>query len=228
MNIDEKTLKLIVSEVIKNINNQNSNTSSSASAGSNPNPNVSTNHQAPPPLNFKELGKAEVGKNKSEVVIGLAPSFGLHQTETIVHIPHSQVLRELIAGIEEEGLKARIVRFLHTSDVSFIANAAAKYSGSGIGIGIQSKGTTVIHQKDLLPLSNVELFPQAPLLDLPTFRAIGKNAAKYAKGESPTPVPVRNDQMARPKYQAIAALLHIKETEHVVDNADPIELSVSL
>ncbi|WP_304354027.1 propanediol/glycerol family dehydratase medium subunit [Brachyspira innocens] len=228
MNIDEKTLKLIVSEVIKNINNQNSNTSSSASAGSNSNPNVSTNHQAPPPLNFKELGKAEVGKNKSEVVIGLAPSFGLHQTETIVHIPHSQVLRELIAGIEEEGLKARIVRFLHTSDVSFIANAAAKYSGSGIGIGIQSKGTTVIHQKDLLPLSNVELFPQAPLLDLPTFRAIGKNAAKYAKGESPTPVPVRNDQMARPKYQAIAALLHIKETEHVVDNADPIELSVSL
>ncbi|PCG18989.1 propanediol/glycerol family dehydratase medium subunit [Brachyspira sp. G79] len=228
MNIDEKTLKLIVSEVIKNINNQNNNTGSSTSAGSNPNPNVSTNHQAPPPLNFKELGKAEVGKNKSEVVIGLAPSFGLHQTETIVHIPHSQVLRELIAGIEEEGLKARIVRFLHTSDVSFIANAAAKYSGSGIGIGIQSKGTTVIHQKDLLPLSNVELFPQAPLLDLPTFRAIGKNAAKYAKGESPTPVPVRNDQMARPKYQAIAALLHIKETEHVVDNADPIELSVSL
>ncbi len=30
------------------------------------------------------------------------------------------------------------------------------------------------------------------------------------KSESPTPVPVRNDQMARPKYQAIAALLHIK------------------
>ena len=28
----------------------------------------------------------------------------------------------------------------------------------------------------------------------------------------PQPVPVRNDQMARPKYQAIAALLHNKET----------------
>lgn len=226
MNIDEKTLKLIVSEVIKNINNQSSSTVNVSS--SNTNKNVSSDHQAPPPLNFKDLGKAEVGKNKSEVVIGIAPSFGIHQTETIVHIPHSQVLRELIAGIEEEGLKARIVRFIHTSDVSFIANSAAKYSGSGIAIGIQSKGTTVIHQKDLQPLSNVELFPQAPLLDLPTFRAIGKNAAKYAKGESPTPVPVRNDQMARPKYQAIAALLHIKETEHVVDNADPIELSISL
>ena len=75
---------------------------------------------------------------------------------------------------------------------------AAEYSGSGIGIGIQSKGTTVIHQKDLPNLSNLELFSQAPLIDLDTYRKIGKNAAKYAKGESPTPVPTRNDQMARP------------------------------
>lgn len=219
MNIDQNTIQLIVSEVLKNINNKNMTENYSVN---------NSKPQAAAPINFKDLGKAKVGQNKSEVVIGLAPSFGLHQTETIVHIPHSQVLRELIAGIEEEGLHARIVRFLHTSDVSFIANAAAKISGSGIGIGIQSKGTTVIHQKDLFPLSNVELFPQAPLLDLPTFRAIGKNAAKYAKGESPTPVPVRNDQMARPKYQAISALLHIKETEHVVDNAEPEELSVTL
>ena len=34
-----------------------------------------------------------------------------------------------------------------------------------------------------------------------------------------------NNQMARPKYQAIAALLHIKETEHVVVNAKPVELN---
>lgn len=79
----------------------------------------------------------------------------------------------------------------------------------------------------MAPLSNLELFPQAPLLDTETFRAIGKNAAKYAKGESPNPVPVRNDQMARPKFQAKAALLHIKETEHVVQNAKPVELEVS-
>ena len=97
----------------------------------------------------------------------------------------------------------------------------AQLSGSGIAIGIQSKGTTVIHQKDLMPLSNLELFPQAPIIDLETFRAIGKNAAKYAKGESPDPVPVKNDQMARPKYQAIAALLHIKETQLVEPEKKP-------
>lgn len=177
-------------------------------------------------LDLAECGTASTGTRNDEVVIALAPAFGKFQTKTIVDIPHRDVLREVIAGIEEEGLKARVVRVLRTSDVGFVAHDAAKLSGSGIGIGIQSKGTTVIHQKDLPPLSNLELFPQAPLLVLETFRAIGKNAAKYAKGESPNPVPTQNDQMARPKFQAKAALLHIKETEHVVPNAKTIELDV--
>lgn len=187
-----------------------------------------TNNFSMPQLELKELGNAEVGTKADEVVIALAPAFSVHQHKTIVDIPHSEVLRELIAGIEEEGLIARVVRVIRTSDVSFIANDAAKLSGSGIGIGIQSKGTTVIHQKDLLPLNNLELFPQAPLLTLETFRLIGKNAAKYAKGESPTPVPVESDQMARPKYQAKAALLHIKETKHVVADGKPVQLEVTL
>ena len=57
----------------------------------------------------------------------------------------------------------------------------------GSAIGILSRGTTMIHQKDLARLSNLELFPQAPLMDLETFRKIGRNAARYAKGESPEP-----------------------------------------
>lgn len=98
--------------------------------------------------------------------------------------------------------------------MSFIAQRAAKFSGSGIGIGIQSKGAAVIHQKDLFPLTNLELFPQAPLITLDIYRRIGKNAARYAKGQSPVPIEVTNDCMVRPKYQARAAILHIKETEH--------------
>lgn len=178
-------------------------------------------------LVIEEAGEAKKSTKSDEVVIALAPAFGKFQTETITHIPHIDVLKELMAGIEEEGLTPRVIRVLRTSDVSILANDGAKLSGSGIGIGIQSKGTTVIHQKDLFPLSNLELFPQAPLLEREHYRMIGKNAAKYAKGESPKPVTQMNDQMARPKYQAIAALLHIKETEHVVVNAKPIELKVS-
>lgn len=178
------------------------------------------------PMRLIEKGEAKASTNADEVVIALAPAFGKFQNKTIVDVPHSDVLREITAGIEEEGLKARVIRVLRTSDVGFLGNDCAKLSGSGIAIGIQSRGTTVIHQKDLPPLSNLELFPQSPLLDLPVYRAIGRNAAKYAKGESPTPVPTRNDQMVRPKYQAKAAILHIKETEHVVPGAKPIELEV--
>ncbi|MCI1945026.1 propanediol/glycerol family dehydratase medium subunit [Clostridium luticellarii] len=178
-------------------------------------------------MKIEEIGPAQRGKKSDEVVIGLAPAFGLYQTETIIGIPHNEVLREILAGIEEEGISYRFIRVLNTSDVAFVAHTAAKLSGSGVGIGIQSKGTTVIHQKDLEPLNNLELFSQAPLIDKKTFRAIGKNAARYAKGESPDPVPVVNDQMARPKYQAKAAILHIKETEHVDRSAKPVELKVT-
>jgi propanediol dehydratase medium subunit len=199
--VNEALIKNVIMEVLKQYNFEEE--------------KVVSRSASPTGTVLKEVGTAKPGLSKDEVIIAVGPAFGASQTKTIVDLPHSGVLKEMIAGIEEEGLKARIVKVYKTSDVSVIANSMAKLSGSGIAVGVQSKGTAVIHQKDLTPLNNLELFPQAPLVDLDTFRAIGKNAAKYAKGESPNPVPVRNDQMARPKYQAIAALLHIKETEHV-------------
>ena len=75
--------------------------------------------------------------------------------------------------------------------------------------------------------TNLELFPQAPLLDAPTFRMIGKNAAKYAKGENPVPVATRNDPMARPRYQGLAALLHNKEASFQDKAKAPQELKVT-
>ena len=65
------------------------------------------------------------------------------------------MLRNVKAGIEEEGMNARVVKILDTSDVCFMGLEAAKLSGSGIGVGIQSKGTTVIHQKDLYCQSHI-------------------------------------------------------------------------
>ncbi|MFC4004982.1 propanediol/glycerol family dehydratase medium subunit [Prauserella oleivorans] len=179
-------------------------------------------------LELTERGEAGPGTRADEVVIGISPAFGDFFTKTIVEIPHAEVLRELLAGIEEEGVQARVVRYRGGSDLAVIAHAAAKLSGSGIGVGVLSRGTTMIHQKDLVRLSNLELFPQAPLMDTETFRKVGRNAARYAKGESPEPVPARNDYMARPRWQAKAALLHIKETEFVVPGAAPVELDVRI
>ncbi|CNI34492.1 propanediol/glycerol family dehydratase medium subunit [Yersinia sp. 2105 StPb PI] len=175
-----------------------------------------------------EVGEARPGTHQDEVIIAVGPAFGLSQTANIVGIPHKNILRELIAGIEEEGIKARVIRCFKSSDVAFVAVEGNRLSGSGISIGVQSKGTTVIHQQGLPPLSNLELFPQAPLLTLETYRLIGKNAARYAKRESPQPVPTLNDQMARPKYQAKSAILHIKETKYVVTGKNPQELRVAL
>jgi propanediol dehydratase medium subunit len=179
-------------------------------------------------MELREVGEAKVGTSASEVVIGLAPAFGDKLSRrTLTSVPHAAVLREIMAGIEEQGLKARVVRVWRTSDVAFVSHDAAKLSGSGIGIGIQSRGTTVIHQRDLQPLQNLELFPQAPVITLETYREIGRNAARYAKGESPSPVAQINDQMARPKYQAKAAMFHIRETSFVKQGAKPVELQVS-
>ena len=103
------------------------------------------------PMTLVEKGEAKAGTWADEVIIALAPAFGKYQNKTIVDVPHSDVLREIISGIEEEGLKARVIRVLRSSDVAFVAHDATKLSGSGISIGIQSRGTTVIHQKDLPP-----------------------------------------------------------------------------
>ena len=172
---------------------------------------------------YSSYKRAVSGVNPKEVVIGVGPAFQREIKATICGIPLKEVLRDVKAGIEEEGMVPRVVKILKTSDVCFMALEAAKLSGSGIGIGIQSKGTAVIHQKDLYPLSNLELFPQAPLMTLETYRCIGRNAARYVKGEQVTPVPSTNDPMVRPKYQVKAALMHIAETEQVDSNVGIIE-----
>ncbi|HCM90649.1 MULTISPECIES: propanediol/glycerol family dehydratase medium subunit [Vagococcus] len=175
---------------------------------------------------FKSAGVAKAGSSQDEVVVAVAPGFAEAMTENLLGTSHKEIIRQVVAGIEEEGLRARVVKVFRTADVSFIGAEADKLSGSGVAIGIQSKGTTIIHQKDLEPLSNLELFPQAPTISLDTYRAIGKNAAKYAKGESPDPVPTVSDQMSRVAYQAKSAMMHIKETKYVIIGKPAEEIQV--
>lgn len=177
-------------------------------------------------LSLREKGPARRGSRPDEVVIAVSPAFAGTFTKTIVDIPHAEVLRQLLAGIEEQGVAARVIRVWDTADLAAIAHLGAKLSGSGISVGVLSRGTAMIHQRDLARLSNLELFPQSPLLDAEVFRKIGANAARYAKGESPEPVPTRNDQMARPRWQAKAALLHLKEFECIVPDRDAVEVEV--
>lgn len=179
-------------------------------------------------LEIRETGPAMPSGEPDEIIIAVSPSFGVQQRETIVGLSHAVVVRELAAGVEEEGFKPRFVKYYNSSDLCSFANEAAKLSGSGISIGIQSKGTIMIHQRDLEQLDNLEIFPQAPLYDAEIYRKIGKNAARYGKGNTPEPVPTLNDQMALAKYQIKAALLHIKETELVVSRKPPVDLELHI
>ncbi|MBN3452665.1 propanediol/glycerol family dehydratase medium subunit [Mycolicibacterium sp.] len=167
---------------------------------------------------------ARPGTRSDEVVLGISPAFADFFSQTIIGLSHADVIRQILAGIEEQEVTARCIRVRHSSDLAVVAHTAAKLSGSGIGIGILSRGTSMIHQRDLPRLSSLELFPQSPLMTLETYRSIGSNAAQYAKGESPEPVPTLNDQMARPRWQAKAALLHLKETEQIRKQAKPVEV----
>lgn len=69
-------------------------------------------------LKTREGGVASADERADEVVIGVGPAFDKHQHHTLIDMPHGAILKELIAGVEEEGLHARVVRILRTSDVS--------------------------------------------------------------------------------------------------------------
>ena len=211
MQISEELVKQIVSAVIKQVENEKQ----EAPSAPKKNPMIGRERINEVKTDYSSYPKAKQGTDPKEIVIGVGAAFQKEIKNTICGIPLDEVLKNVKAGIEEEGMRARTVKILDTSDVCFMALEAAKLSGSGIGVGIQSKGTTVIHQRDLYPLSNLELCPQAPLMDLETYRQIGKNAAKYVKGEQVIPVPCTNDPMSRPKYQVKAALMHIAETEQL-------------
>lgn len=174
-----------------------------------------------------EVGPAQTGTAATEVVIGLSPAFGLHLHQTTAGHPLSQVLRSLAEGVVAGGGLPRFVRLRHTADTSFLGLTAARLSGSGIGIGIQAKGTAVIHQRDRLPHMNLELFSTAPITTLAHYRAMGANAARFAAGEHPDPVIVPYDgQAIHARHHVRTALLYGVETALVDPAAAPADLIV--
>ncbi|MGL5313264.1 MAG: glycerol dehydratase reactivase beta/small subunit family protein, partial [Peptostreptococcaceae bacterium] len=124
MSIDERLLKSVIEEVLKEMVEQNN-----VPANSTKTTTVVDNEGEN--LEVTEIGDFQKSNRADEVVIALAPAFGNKQTKTIVGIPHDKVLKEIIAGIEEEGLNYRLVKVYKTSDVCFVAHEAAKLSGSG-------------------------------------------------------------------------------------------------
>ena len=175
-----------------------------------------------------EGAAAAVGNAPDEVVIGLGPGFGTRLHRTTAGHALSAVLRALMDGIVAGGGKPRVVRVRHTADTSFLGLTAARLAGSSYGIGIQAKGTAVLHQRDRLPHMNLELFSMAPITGLDHYRALGRNAALFARGERPEPVAVayRGEALGA-RFHVQTALLYAEETALAEPGAEPVELTVT-
>jgi propanediol dehydratase large subunit len=153
---------------------------------------------------FHVSGTAETGHDPRDVVIGVSPATGRDIWRTLSGMLVNDVLDELLAGLEEEGCIGRVVRMNDSIDLGVIGLGAARMSGSGIGIGLQAKGTALIHRRELAPLANLDLYSVAPTVTPRLYRLMGINAGRYAKGM--TPEPVRNPY----SDEAIEARYHTK------------------
>jgi propanediol dehydratase large subunit len=161
-------------------------------------------------------------------VVAVSPAFATGIRLTLSGLPVDQALLEIVAGIGGEGCTARIVRVRSTFDLGVMGLTAARLAGSGIGVGLQAKGTAVINRRDLPPLACLELLSIAPLLTAELYRDLGVNAARYAKGLQPEPV--RNpytDQAIEGRYHAEVVALAAVEREACAADAPPVELRVA-
>jgi propanediol dehydratase large subunit len=143
-------------------------------------------------------------------------------------LPVGEALRQIAAGIEEEDCTARIVRLRSTFDLGVIGLTTAQLAGSGIGVGLQAKGTALIHRRGLPPLACLELYSIAPLLTAEMYRALGVNAGRYARGLQPEPV--RNpytEQAIEARYHAEVVALVSVEREACVPGAPPVDLEMA-
>lgn len=173
-------------------------------------------------------GPATPGSDPRDVVIGVSPAVGRDVWRCLSGMTVSEVLRQILAGLEEEGCAGRIVRFSETVDVGRIGLAAARLSGSGIGIGLQGKGTALIHRRDLAPLANLELYSVAPTITPELYRLLGANAARHAKGGTPDPArnPYSDEAIEARYHTTVIALMELERRR--VSAAPPEQLSLDL
>ncbi len=173
-------------------------------------------------------GTAQPGADPREVCVGVSPALATKLWFTMSGLPVGTALAQIIAGIESEGCAARVVRVPSAVDLGVIGLTAAELAGSGVGVGLQAKGTALIHRKGLPPLACLELLSIAPLLTGEMYRELGANAGRHARGERPSPV--RNpytDQAIEARYHAeVVALIAIERGESV-PGAPPVDLEVA-
>jgi propanediol dehydratase large subunit len=176
--------------------------------------------------NIFVTGAADVSYDPRDVVIGVSPATGKDIWVTLSGLSVADAITEILAGLEEEGCVGRIVRINDSLDLGMIGLTAARLSGSGVSVGLQAKGTALIHRRDLAPLANLELYSVAPTITRELYRMMGINAGRHAKGA--TPEPVRNpysDEAIEARYHTkVVSLVAIERNCVTKDDPEVMEL----
>lgn len=158
------------------------------------------------------VGPAGPGSDPRDVVVGVSPATGREIWRTLSGLLVVDVLQEILAGLEEEGCVGRVVRVNDTLDLGMIGLSAARLAGSGISVGLQAKGTALIHRRDLPPLANLELYSVAPVLSRDDYRLLGVNAARHARGAVPEPAknPYTDEAIEARYHTAVVSLVAVE------------------
>ena len=179
-------------------------------------------------LELIDLGPAQVGEDPREICLGISPAFAQGVWCTLSGQTVADVLDEITAGVEDEGGFVRLIRVPGTIDLGLIGLTAARLAGSGIGLGLQGKGTALIHQRDLAPLANLELFSVAPLITPQMYRELGRNAVRHSRGQEPPPILLGGTEEAiTARYHTRAVALVAVERDMCKPNAGPRDVMVA-
>jgi hypothetical protein len=87
-------------------------------------------------------------------------------------------LREICAGITEEGVPHRVTDFADAADLTALAHAAARTSPLEVGVGVDASGVCVHHAK--LPADRP--VARSTTVDAATSRRMGHDAARIVTG----------------------------------------------
>ena len=115
MEVNEQLIRTITQAVVEQLHRNDAQpqaetgrTASSALAG---------RTRIRPKHSYEGAVRAAQGTDPKEIVIGVGAAFQTEIRKTLGGLPLDEVLRNVKAGIEEEGMVSRVVKVLYTSDV---------------------------------------------------------------------------------------------------------------
>ncbi len=107
-------------------------------------------------------GDAGPGHDPRDVVIGVSPAVGRDVWRCLSGLAVTDVLLELLAGLEEEGCVGRVVRFNDTVDLGRIGLAAARLAGWGSASACRARGRRSSTAATSLPWPTSSCTPSHP------------------------------------------------------------------